>query len=364
MSVPFLQLRSEYEAYKAEIDEAVRRVLHSGWYILGQEVKAFEEEFAAYCEVPYAVGVASGTDALLLCLKALNIGAGDEVITVSHTAVATVTAVSLSGASPVFVDIKPDTYTLEIEQIEAAITSRTKAIIPVHIYGHPVDLKPLIALARQHNLFVVEDCAQAHGARYQGQRVGGWGDLAAFSFYPTKNLGALGDGGAVVTRDPTLAKQVHWLRQYGWEERYISKFVGYNSRLDELQAAILRVKLRYLEDNNSKRRRLASLYNEQLSETNFQLPVAKSNCEHVYHLYVVQVPNRETVQTNLKAQGIETAVHYPAPVHQQPAYQSQAQKALPVTEAVAPRLLSLPLYPFLTDQQIKQVTDSLLKIRI
>lgn len=356
--VPFIDLTAEYLALKAEIDTAVARVLAGGWYILGQEVAAFEAEFAAYCGVNHAVGVASGTDALLLALRALEIGLGDEVITVSHTAVATVTAVALSGATPVLVDVEPDTYTLDAAQLTQAITPRTRAIIPVHLYGQPANLDAILAVARQHGLYVIEDCAQAHGALYKGQRVGSFGHLAAFSFYPTKNLGAVGDGGAVTTQDGDLAQRLRWLRQYGWQERYISTLEGYNSRLDELQAAVLRVKLRFLDASNAQRRAWADAYRQQLAGLPLVLPQERPYTEHVYHLFVVQVENRNGLQSFLQEQGIGTAVHYPAPVHLQPAY-AHLRASLPVTERLAGQILSLPLYPHLPANQLHQVCQTI-----
>lgn len=361
MTIQLVDFRAEYETLKTELDAAAHRVLASGWYILGQEVAAFEQEFAGYLGVAQAVGVASGTDAVLLACKALGISSGDEVITVAHTAVATVAAIELAGATPVMVDIDPQTYTMDVDQVAAALTPRTKAIIPVHLYGHPADMEPLLTLARQHNLLVIEDCAQAHGARYKGNRVGTMGDAAAFSFYPTKNLGAMGDGGAVVTNNPDVADRLKMLRQYGWRQRYISDIAGYNSRLDELQAAFLRVKLPYLDEFNARRRHLANLYHHHLAGLPFVLPVTRPGCEPVFHLYVIQTDHRDRLQKYLAEQGIGSAIHYPIPVHRQPAYMrpGQATPYLPVTERVCGRVLSLPLHPHLTDNQIHQVGQAL-----
>lgn len=363
MKTQLVDLQAEYEALKDDLDAAANRVLRSGWYILGQEVAAFEQEFAAYLGVAHAVGVASGTDAVLLACRALGIGPGDEVITVAHTAVATVAAIELAGAMPVMVDINPQTYTIDVEKIAAALTPRTKALIPVHLYGHPADMKPILALARQHNLWVIEDCAQAHGARYNGQMVGAMGDAAAFSFYPTKNLGAIGDGGAVVTNNPEVAERLRILRQYGWRERYISDVPGYNSRLDELQAAFLRVKLRYLDQFNARRRHAAALYHQHLSGSPFVLPQSQPGCEPAFHLYVIQTEDRDSLQKYLAGQGIGTAIHYPVPVHRQPAYVRPDQKTphLPVTERVCGRVLSLPMHPYLTDEQVLTVCQTLLR---
>ncbi len=338
-----------------------RAHLDSGWYILGRETAAFEEEFANYVtgdsgQTVGCVGVNSGTDALRLALWACDIGPGDEVITVAHTAVATVAAISMSGATPVFVDIDPVTYTLDPMALAAAITPQTRAIIPVHLYGHPADLEPVLAIARQHKLRVIEDCAQAHGTIYQGRHVGLWGDFGCFSFYPTKNLGALGDGGAVIGTDPALVTKVRLLREYGWtpQSRYVSQVPGMNSRLDEMQAAILRVKLCYLDAWNGVRRNMAALYAERLPAAVIQ-PVERAGSHHVYHLYVVRIPNRDGVRCQLASAGIASAIHYPVPIHQQPAYRSDAQYSLPHTEQAAEEILSLPMHPFLTAQQVEQV---------
>jgi dTDP-3-amino-3,4,6-trideoxy-alpha-D-glucose transaminase len=381
--VPIIDLRAQYLALKEEIDAAVARVLDSGWYILGKEVAAFEEEFAAYLNVDLritqcatdellthrttrnlqlaCVGVNSGTDALQLALWACEIGAGDEVITVSHTAVATAAAIRLAGATPVFVDIDPDTYTMDPAAVETAITPRTRAILPVHLYGHPADLEPILALAHRYSLRVIEDCAQAHGATYQDRRVGTLGDLGCFSFYPTKNLGALGDGGAIVSRDPALIDRVRRLREYGWtpQARYVSQEEGMNSRLDELQAALLRVKLRHLDRENARRRTLAAHYARRLPAEIVQ-PIERPGCTHIYHLYVVRSPQREELRKRLQALGIGTAIHYPVPIHQQPAYAHLAtHTSLPQTERLAQAILSLPLHPYLTEADLDRTADAI-----
>lgn len=360
MVIPVFDLQRQYAMLKPELDAAITGVLARGRFILGEEVAAFEQEFAAYCGVTQAVGVGSGTEALHLALAAAGIGPGDEVITVAHTAVATVAAIELTGAQPVLVDIDPVRYTLDPAQLTAALTPRTRAIIPVHLYGCPADLEPILTLARRHGLLVVEDCAQAHGACYQGRRVSGWGDMAAFSFYPTKNLGAYGDGGAVVTNDPQLAERVRLLRQYGWQERYVSHLKGLNSRLDELQAAILRVKLRHLDEWNTARRAMAARYTERLAGSGLGLPVAPPDTEPVYHLYVVRHPHRDALQAHLQARGIGTLVHYPVPVHLQPAYADlgYGPGCLPATEAAAREVLSLPLYPELGWGELDTVCDA------
>jgi dTDP-3-amino-3,4,6-trideoxy-alpha-D-glucose transaminase len=361
VKIPFVDLAASYHQIQSNVDAAVSHVLHSGWYILGHEVARFEEEFAAYCGVPYAIGVASGTDALHLGLWALGIGLGDEVITVAHTAVATVAAIELSGAVPVFVDVEPETYTINPAQIATAITEHTRAIIPVHLYGHPADMEPILEIAQYHNLRVIEDCAQAHGAQYHGRPVGSWGDMGTFSFYPTKNLGALGDGGALVTADPDLATRLRLLRQYGWRERYVSDIAGSNSRLDEIQAAVLRVKLRYLDTWNAARCQLAFLYADLLVDTPLILPTERAHSQHVYHLYVVQTAQRDALQAYLRAQSITTAIHYPVPIHRQPAYirLGYAPGSLPVTERLAQQVLSLPIYPQLRQEQVETVSQAI-----
>ena len=361
MQVPFIDLQASYQAQKVQIDTAVSNVLSSGWYVLGQEVHQFEEDFAAFCQTPHAVGVASGTDALLLALKAFDIGPGDEVITVSHSAVATAAAVELSGATPVFVDVDPITYTLNPALIEPKITPRTKAIIPVHLYGHPADMNDISRIARSHDLLVIEDNAQAHGALFDGHVVGSMGDAGAFSFYPTKNLGAIGDGGAIVCRRQEVANRLKMLRQYGWRRRYVSEEVGYNSRLDELQAAILRVKLRTLQSNNQRRQSVADQYAHLLTGCPLHLPQERENCKHVYHLYVILAEERDDLQAYLSEQGIGTAIHYPVPIHLQPAYRrhNDAPGSLPITERLAGEVLSLPMFPHITEAQVTAVAEAI-----
>lgn len=351
--------RAQYLAHRAEIDDALRRVLDKGRYILGEEVQAFEFEFAAYIGVAHALGAGSGTEALHLALAACGVGPGDDVITVAHTAVATVAAIELTGAAPVLVDIDPATFTLDPDQLERALSPRTKAIVPVHLYGCPADLAPILEIARGHGLRVVEDCAQAHGATYRGRRVGAWGDVACFSFYPTKNLGAIGDGGAVVTNNAELAKQARLLREYGWAERYISHLPGWNSRLDELQAAVLRVKLRHLDSDNAARARLAALYADGLAGAKVILPTTPADRTHAYHLYVVRSPRRDELLAFLKERGIGALVHYPAPVHLQPAYHGRLRGGdrLPQSERAAREVLSLPMYPELSDDDVGRVAE-------
>lgn len=350
--------KAQYLAHKKEIDAAIKRVLDSGWYILGKEVQAFEEEFAEYIGVSYGVGVGSGTEAIHLALKACQIGVGDEVITVSHTAVATVAAIEMTGAKAVLVDLEPDFFTLDPNMLKAAITPRTRAIVPVHIYGQPAELDPVLQIARKHNLRVIEDCAQAHGAMYKNKRLGSFGDMACYSFYPTKNLGALGDGGMVVTGDGELAEKAKLLREYGWAERYISHFAGWNTRLDELQAAVLRVKLKHLDEDNSKRGQVAKIYDKELNTTNLILPKQRENCTHVYHLYVVRSARRDELLAYLREKGIGASIHYPAPVHLQPAY-NQANSNLVQTERAAKEILSLPMYPELSKSDIMSVIETI-----
>lgn len=361
VTIPQANPKANYLAHKVEIDTAIARVLNSGWYILGQEVSAFEEEFAVYVGVRHAIGVATGTDALHLAMQACGIGPGDEVITVSHTAVATVTAIELCGATPVLVDVDIDTYTIDPSQMESAVTQQTKAVIPVHLYGHPADMESIIGVARRHGLWVIEDCAQSHGAAIEGRKTGTWGHLAAFSFYPTKNLGALGDGGAVVTDAPDLAERVRLLRQYGWRQRYVSELAGTNSRLDELQAAILRVKLRYLDEENRRRQALAELYEESLSPTSLALPTCASGANHVYHQYVVRSEHRDSLRESLRGRGIATLIHYPVPIHSQPAYQGRLRcsNSMVNAERVAREVLSLPMYPELACEQVRRVADAI-----
>lgn len=352
--------KANYLAHKQEIDAAIAQVLENGWYILGQQVTAFEKEFAAYLGVAYAVGVASGTDALHLALRACDVGPGDLVFTVSHTAVATVAAIELCGARPVLVDIDPGDFTMDARALADAlkrVRGRPKAVIPVHLYGHPADMAAIVEIARQHDLRVIEDCAQSHGATYHGKKTGTLGHIAAFSFYPTKNLGALGDGGMVVTDDAELAQRVRLLREYGWKERYVSHIPGLNSRLDEVQAAILRVKLRYLDAENEKRRRLAQEYDTLLAGTGLTLPKARPGVGHVYHQYVIRTRHRDALQVYLQERGTGTLIHYPVPVHLQPAYAGRVTEGMPLprTEAVVGSILSLPMYPELEIDRVQAV---------
>ena len=365
-TIPQADLKASYLTHKAEIDAAVCRVLESGWYILGQEVAAFEEEFAAYIGVRYAIGVANGTDALELALRACGIGPGDAVFTVSHTAVATVAAIERCGATPVLVDIDPTTYTMDPNHLEEALKAsghrlsnvgHPKAIVPVHLYGHPADMTAILDIAHRYGLYVIEDCAQSHGATLAGRKTGTWGNLAAFSFYPTKNLGAFGDGGMVVTSDLEPADKVQLLRQYGWKNRYISEIPGENSRLDEIQAAILRVKLKHLDQENELRRGIANQYHQLLASTSIKLPVVHPLATHVYHQFVIRVDKRDALREHLENHKINTAIHYPLPIHLQPAYRGRLGEPgmLPVTEKTATEILSLPIFPELTFQEVQKV---------
>ncbi|MCE5310547.1 MAG: DegT/DnrJ/EryC1/StrS family aminotransferase [Acidobacteriales bacterium] len=344
-------------AHKAEIEAAMARVLASGWYILGEEVAAFEREFAAFLDVPHAVGVASGTDAIHIALRGLGIGAGDLVATVSHTAVATVAAIELAGAAPLLADIDPETYTMDPASLQSVMGPKVKAIIPVHLYGHPAALAPILKIAESYGAAVIEDCAQSHGAKLDGRATGTWGRVGAFSFYPTKNLGALGDGGAVVTSDAGLAARIRSLREYGWRERYVSSEAGLNSRLDEMQAAILRVKLRYLELENARRREIALWYGELLADLPLTLPTVADGATHVFHQYVVRTVRRDALREHLKQSSIGALIHYPVPVHLQPAYRDRVTRAdsLAATEAAAREVLSLPMYPELRRDQVERV---------
>lgn len=359
--IPVADPHANYLAHKAEIDAAIKKVLDSGWYILGEATRKFEENFANYIGVKHAVGVNSGTDAIVLALRALNIGPNDEVITVSLTAVATVAAIELVGATAVLCDIDPETRCMDASKVEGLITEKTKAILPVHLYGHPADLPTLQAIAKRHHLFLIEDCAQAHGAQIESKMIGSFGDLACFSFYPTKNLGAIGDGGAVLTDNDDLADRLRWLREYGWKQRYISDFPGMNTRLDEIQAAILDAKLTFLEAETKKRIQIASRYNKHLSGLDLVLPTVKPQYRHVYHLYVIESNQREELQTYLKSQGIASAIHYPQAVHQQPAYLDRltGAKKLSTTDDIVPKILSLPMYPELKSVDQDFITEKI-----
>jgi dTDP-4-amino-4,6-dideoxygalactose transaminase len=358
MIIPFLDLKAPYLELKDEIDAAYRRVMESGWYILGKEAEAFEVEFAAYCETKYCIGVANGLDALRLIVQAYGIGQGDEVIVPANTYIATWLAVTHTGAKPIPVEPVACTYNIDPERIETAITAQTKAIMVVHLYGQPADMDPINALAKKHGLKVIEDCAQAHGARYKGNRTGGLSDAAGFSFYPGKNLGAFGDGGAVTTNDPALAERIRVLRNYGSHLKYHNEVVGFNSRLDELQAALLRVKLAKLDAWNERRKQVAKRYLQTLSKhKRLVLPFVPDWAEPVWHLFIIRHEQRDVLQKALAKAGIGTMIHYPIPPHLQPAYADLHLHVgdFPISEQLAKEVLSLPLSPHLPEIDVHTV---------
>lgn len=357
MNIPLIELSTQHKRLHDEINTAIQGVLERGDFILGQDVTKLEEEFAAYCGVKYAVGVDNGLSALELSLRALGVGPGHEVIVPAHTFTATAAAIAFAGATPVFVDVNPETWTIDVEKIEEAITPQTKAILPVHLYGLPADMHMVIGIAEKYNLVVVEDACQAHGAMYKGQRVGSQGNAAGFSFYPTKNLGGCGDGGMVTTNDPKVAETVRALRNCGQRMKNVHELEPFNHRLDSLQAAILRVKLPYLDEWIASRRRLAAVYNKLLTGSTVTMPVEPPGYQHVYHLYVIRSQERDALQTRLKEHGIGTAIHYPTPVHLQPFFTKGEDRRgqFPVAERICNEILSLPLYPELTEEQVETV---------
>jgi len=357
--IPLVGLLDQYRTIKPEIDKAIAGVIEKSAFVGGEDLRLFESEFAAYCEAKACVGVGNGTDALYLTLRALEIGPGDEVITVAHTFIATSEAISMTGARPVFVDIKEDTMLMDPAVLEAAITPRTKAIVPVHLYGQPCEMDAIMEIASRHDLKVVEDAAQAHGARWRGRRVGSIGDAATFSFYPGKNLGALGDAGAVVSNDEELIERVRMLANHGRLEKYTHKMEGVNSRLDGLQAAVLRVKLRHLDEWNESRRRHADFYLDAFTNGGLRPPTFHPDTLPVWHLFVVRVANREAFQQRLKEAGIATGVHYPVRLHVQPAYEhfDLPRGTLPVTEKASSEVVSLPMYPELTTTQLETIIN-------
>jgi dTDP-4-amino-4,6-dideoxygalactose transaminase len=368
--IPLVDLKAQYHSIKPEIDAAITRVLESTQFVLGSEVAAFEEEFAAYCQTKHAIGVNSGTSALHLALLAAGIGPGDEVITVPFTFVATVAAIVYTGARPVFVDIEPRSFTMDVNQIEAAITPRTKAILPVHLYGQPADMDPILEIARRHGLVVIEDAAQAHGAEYfskttgevgKWRRVGSIGDLGCFSFYPSKNLGAYGEGGAVLTNNPEYARAIRMLRDWGAEHKYQHVLKGYNYRLEGIQGAILRVKLCHLEAWTKARRAHAARYNELLAGSGVLTPEELPYARHVYYIYTIRTPHREALQQALSAQGVQTGIHYPIPVHLQPAHSDLGYREgdFPCAERAAHDVLSLPMFAEMTANQIAAVVEGI-----
>ncbi len=355
--IPFVDLKAQYTSIREEVNAAIQGVLDSCQFTLGSEVVAFEKEFATYCQAEQGIGVNTGTSALHLSLLAAGVGSGDEVITVPFTFVATVAAIHYTGARPVFVDIDPASFTMDPGALEAAITTRTKAIIPVHLYGQPADMDPILEIARKHNLVVIEDAAQAHGAEYKGRRVGALGDMACFSFYPGKNLGAYGEGGMVVTNNPDYTRTLRMLRDWGAERKYEHVLKGYNYRLEGIQGAILRVKLRYLEQWTEARRAAAARYDRLLAGSGIPTPVARPDCRHVYHIYAIRTANRAAWQQALQAQGVQSGIHYPIPVHLLPAYADlgYVRGQFPHSEKAAAEVLSLPMFPELSEAQIDTV---------
>jgi len=364
MQIPFGDLKRQYISIKDEIDEAIRKVLNRGSFILGENVESFEREFSNFCGAKFGIGVGSGTEALHLSLVSCGVQAGDEVITVANTAVPTVSAISFANATPVFVDIDPESYNINPSKIEEKISKKTKVILPVHLYGQPADMDSILEVAKRHKLKVIEDACHAHGAEYKGRTVGTLGNIGCFSFYPTKNLSAYGDGGMVVTNDEEIAIRLKMLRNYGEERRYHNPIKGFNSRLDEIQAAILRVKLKYLSKWNERRRKIAESYNNLLKTV--IKPKEMDYTRHIYHLYVVRSTKRDQLQMYLQEEGIGTLIHYPVPIHLQPAYRDLGFKkgSLPITEKYANEILSLPIFPELTDEEIKYISNTVNSFQI
>jgi dTDP-4-amino-4,6-dideoxygalactose transaminase len=363
IQIPLVDLRVQYLSLKPEILSAIEEVLGSAQFFLGPQQCAFENEFAAFTGCRYGVGVSSGTDALALALRACEIGPGDEVITVANTFIATVEAIALVGARPVFVDVDPETYQLDWHQLEQVVTPQTRAIMPVHLFGHPVEMRPLLEFARAHNLSVIEDASQAHGASYEGRPVGSFGDIACFSLYYSKNLGAFGEAGICTSNNVALAERMRMLRDHGSRKRYQHEIMGVNARMDELQAAILRLKLPHLERWNAARQEHARFYREQLQEWVVGLPVVRDWATHVYCYYVIRVRERDQFRAAMEEAGIATGIHYPIPVHLQKASEQYGYErgALPVTEAAAEQIVSLPMYPELTEQQLQRVVEAVKK---
>lgn len=364
MTIPMVDLKAQYLEIKEEIDSAVLGVIQSSAFILGPHGKALEQEIAAYHGVRHAIGVASGTDALHLALIAAGVGRGDEVITTPFTFIATAEAVSYVGGVPVFVDIEPDTFNIDPAQVEKKITKKTKAILPVHLYGHPAEMDLIMEIAGEHNLKVIEDCAQSFGAEYKGKKAGSFGDMGCFSFFPSKNLGCYGDGGMIITNDDSLAERIASLRNHGSRIRYYHDEVGFNSRLDDIQAAILRVKLRRIESYNENRRRNAGIYSGYLKPKGVDTPIERVGCRHVFHQYTIRLKNRDRVKETLDKTGVSSSmIYYPVPLHLQKAYAALGMKqgSLPVAEEAASEVLSLPMYPELTEEQIRTAAEAVIK---
>lgn len=360
MKVPFGDMKLHYVAYKKEIDQAVQRVLESGHYILGGELEKFESDFEKFLGAGYVAGCASGTEAIYLALAAAGVSTGDEVLVVAHTAVPTISAISMTGATPVFVDIDPNTYVMDVDLVEAKITEKTKAIVPVHLYGQMADMDPLVEICKKHKIMLLEDCAQSTGATYKGKAAGTIGDYGSFSYYPSKNLGAFGDGGAVSTNSRENFDKLVMLRNYGQSKRYYHDIVGINSRLDEMQAAILSAQIPFVEEWNERRREIADRYNRGLADV-VKTPIEEEGRKHVYHLYVIQTDHRDELQEYLLEQGIQCLIHYPNPAHLQKAYSFLGYKpgSLPQTEKVVKRILSLPMFPELSNEQVDAVIDGI-----
>lgn len=364
MKIPFVDLKAQHRQLEPELRQVFDRVMANTAFIQGAEVKAFEEAFGAYCGAKHVVAMNSGTAALHLTLLALGIGPGDEVITVAHTFIASSEAISAVGAKPVFVDVHPESFTMDPAKVEKAITPRTKALLPVHLYGQPSDMDALLAIAKKHKLALVEDACQAHGATYKGAKAGTLGTAGCFSFYPSKNLGCCGEGGAMVTDDPKLAEKVRLLREHGAETKYVHKFAGYNFRMEGFQGGFLTVKLKYLDGWNEKRRALAARYDKLLAGSGIQIPKEMPYAKHVYHLYVIQTDDREMLKQQLAERGIETSLHYPIPLHLQEAYRDLGYKKgdFPVTEKLCERILSLPMFPELSPEAVDQVAAAISEI--
>lgn len=361
MKIPFGDLKRHYQTYKTEIDAAVARVLESGWFILGRELEAFEQAFAEYLGVPYAVGVGSGTEALHLALVASGVEPGDEVITVPNTAVPTISAISFANAVPVFVDVDRHSYCINTEMIEEKISERTRAIIPVHLYGNVCVMDKILQIAERHEIAVIEDACQAHGAAHRGRKAGTFGDYGCFSFYPSKNLGAFGDGGIVVSADKQNAEKIRLLRNYGQSKRYYHEIEGFNSRLDEIQSAILSVQLPYLDGWNQRRREIAGIYCEQIHNDGVVLPSQQKDSHHIFHLFVIRCTDRDRLRSYLQDNGVGTQIHYPIPCHLQSAYKQLGlgPGTCPVAERYAVEILSLPIFPEMTDEEVRCVSDKI-----